>query len=198
MKVLAIIMDSGHNPLLKESMQWLKQLFADKGIEVSEICIENDSLKGCVACGKCYRAGKCIFDDEVNIVIRQMADCDGMVVGGEILYGKLSEKCSSFLERLFHAGTAALARKPASTVLYSRRRTDASATAAVMAYFSMANMPAAYVQQGHVIYDEAGSYEVLSAVVSQMTWLLKCMEAGKKEDVDFTDGAPKRMLDYVR
>ena len=83
MKVLAIIMDSGQNPLLQESMQWLKQLFAEKGIEVSEICIENDSLKGCVACGKCYRAGKCIFDDEVNTVIRQMADCDGMVVGGE-------------------------------------------------------------------------------------------------------------------
>ncbi len=178
-------------------MEWLKELFARHDIETQIFRIDH-AVKGCVACGKCYRAGKCIFDDEVNEAIRLMEGCDALLVGSPVLYGKLDEQTEHFLERLFHAGTSVLARRPAGAVLFSRRRTDASAFLAAVSYFAMANMPVAAVQGGHVISEEAGSHEVLAAVVSQMTWLMRCLEAGKEMNVDFTDGAPKRTLEYVR
>lgn len=197
MKVLLVNVNPEENSLSDSSAEWLKELFAQQGIETQIFRISH-AVRGCVACGKCYRAGKCIFDDEVNEAIRLMEGCDALLIGSPVLYGKLDEQTEHFLERLFHAGTSVLARKPAGAVLFSRRRTDSSAFLAAVSYFAMANMPAAAVQSGHVICEEAGSHEVLSAVVSQMTWLMRCLEAGKEMNVDFTDGAPKRTLDYVR
>ena len=115
-----------------------------------------------------------------------------------MLYGKPGDQTVRFLERLFHAGTEVLARKPASALLTSRRRTGSSAFLEICDFFSKANMPVAAVQTGHVIHAEEGSHTVLSAIVSQLVWLMRCVDAGKKDNVDFSDGAPKRILDHVR
>lgn len=198
MKVLIIHAASGGSRELRDALQWLSELLAEKGIEVTSVHPEGGSVKGCVACGKCYRARRCIFDDEVNTVIDLMKTHDGLIVGSEVLFGRISEQSEHFLERLFHAGTDVLARKPASAVLCSRRRTDSNVFHTLADYFAKANMPVLAVQSGHMISDAAGSHEVLSAIASQMAWMLKCLEAGKQNDVDFADGAPKRMLDFVR
>jgi len=198
MKVLLVYAHTAGGSLLADSMDYLGKLFAEKGVKTDYLRIENSQLKGCVACGKCWRAGKCIFDDEVNKAITLMQDCDALLVGSEVLYGKPGDQTVRFLERLFHAGTEVLARKPASALLPSRRRTGSSAFLEICDFFSKANMPVAAVQTGHVIYAEEGSHTVLSAIVSQLVWLMRCVDAGKKDNVDFSDGAPKRILDHVR
>jgi multimeric flavodoxin WrbA len=198
MKVLLVYAHTAGDSLLADSMDYLRELFAEKGIDTDLFRIENSQLRGCVACGKCWRAGKCIFDDEVNEVISQMQKCDALLIGSEVLYGKPDEQTVRFLERLFHAGTDVLARKPASALLTNRHRSSSSAFLEICDFFSKANMPVAAVQTGHVIHAEEGSHEVLSAIVSQLVWLMRCVEAGKKNGVDFSEGAPKRILDHVR
>ena len=198
MRVLIINTGTAENQILRESLEWLRDLFGEKGAEAQLFDVQSESLRGCVACGKCYRSGRCIFDDEVNKVIAEMENYDGLIIGGEVLYGDLNDKSVHFLERLFHAGTGVLARKPGSAVLYSRRRLDGSAAGLLAPYFAQANMPVVAVQSGHVIYGDSGRQKVLSSIVSQMIWLMNCLEAGKNDDVDFADGAPERVLNFIR
>ena len=44
----------------------MKKIFDNEGIESQIVHIGNKAIRGCIACGSCYKNGKCVFDDSVN------------------------------------------------------------------------------------------------------------------------------------
>ena len=48
------------------------------------------------------KLGKCIFgEDAVNVVIKKMEECDGLIVGSPVHYAGASGGITSFLDRMF-------------------------------------------------------------------------------------------------
>ena len=70
----------------------------------TELCwIGNKPVAGCIACGKCYEGGKCVFDDQVNDLLARSEEFDAMVVGSPVYYAGPAGQLCAFLDRLFYA-----------------------------------------------------------------------------------------------
>mgnify|MGYP000343802605 CR=1 FL=1 len=45
------------------ALREMKNVFAQEGIEVTELNVGAKAVRGCIACNKCAELGKCVFDD---------------------------------------------------------------------------------------------------------------------------------------
>ncbi len=57
-------------------------------------------VAGCIACGKCYHTGRCVFDDKVNEVLEKLDEYSGIVVGSPVYYAGPAGQLCAFLDRL--------------------------------------------------------------------------------------------------
>lgn len=48
------------------ALKEMEQVFLDNNIEVELINVGIENVRGCLACGSCYKTGKCVIDDIVN------------------------------------------------------------------------------------------------------------------------------------
>jgi histidinol-phosphate aminotransferase len=53
------------------------------GVETELLWLGTQPVAGCIACGKCYDTGRCVFDDKVNDLLARAQEFDGMVVVDE-------------------------------------------------------------------------------------------------------------------
>ena len=60
-----------------------------EGVETETFWIGAKPVRGCIACGKCREAGRCVFDDDAaNALAAKMAEADAVVVGSPVYYGQ--------------------------------------------------------------------------------------------------------------
>ena len=62
------------------ALREMENVFKENGIEVENIVIGNQAVRGCIACGSCYEKGKCVFDDVVNEMATKFEAADGLVL----------------------------------------------------------------------------------------------------------------------
>lgn len=51
------------------------------GIDTEILYLGKKPIAGCIACGKCYQTGKCVFNDAVNELSAKIDEYDGIIVG---------------------------------------------------------------------------------------------------------------------
>lgn len=151
------------------------------GIE-SELCwIGNKPVAGCVACGKCYENGRCIFDDQVNYLLDRANEFDGMVVGSPVYYAGPAGQLCAFLDRLFYASAGRWTGKVGAAVVSCRRGGATAAFDRLNKYFSISKMPIAtsqYWNQVHgntpeeVLQDEEG-LQTMRTLGRNIAWLAR-------------------------
>ena len=114
MKVLLINGSPRVNGNTAFALNQMAEVFADQGIETELIQAGKEAIRGCVACGSCYKTRKCVFDDLVNEVGEKLKDADGIIVGSPVYYASPNGTLLALLDR------------PNSTLLdISRMLTDA-------------------------------------------------------------------------
>lgn len=171
----------------------------EEGIESEIFHIGNDAIRGCIGCGMCYKEknGKCTFDtDSVNVAIDKMEECDAMIVGSPVHYAAASGAVTAFLDRLFYAGSKKFALKPAAAVVSCRRGGASAAFDQLNKYFTIANMPVISSQYWNMVHGSCAEdvlqdlegLQTMRTLGKNMAWMLKCIEAGKKNGVT----APER------
>lgn len=65
----------------------LERTFADLGIESETVQVGQQAVRGCIACGRCGELGRCVFDDAVNVLARNMAFLMRSIALGKERYG---------------------------------------------------------------------------------------------------------------
>ncbi len=150
-------------------------------------------IAGCIACGKCEATGRCVFQDQVNEVLDQLDDYDGIIVGSPVYYAGPAGQLCAFLDRLFYCGGDRMAGKLAASVVSCRRGGASAAFDRLNKYFGISNMHivgSQYWNQVHglvpedVQKDEEG-LQTMRTLAQNMAWMLKNIEAGKKQNVPF-------------
>ena len=179
----------------------------NQGISTQIFHIGTDPIAGCIACGACRKnGGRCFRNDVVNEVMSLAAQSDGIVLGSPVYYASISGQLSSFLDRLFFAGSALMANKPGAAVVSCRRGGASAAFDALNKYFTISNMPVApsqYWNQVHgytpddVRKDEEG-LQIMRTLGRNMAWFLKCKEAGEKAGVPLPKTERGIATDYIR
>ena len=99
-----------------------------EGVQTEMLWIGRQPVSGCTGCGACRKLKKCVIDgDGVNDFIRKAQSADGFVFGSPVHYASAGGAMTSFLDRAFYSGGAAMKYKPGAAVV-SCRRAGASAT----------------------------------------------------------------------
>ena len=161
------------------------------GIETEEFWIGNKPSGGCIACGSCKKTGKCFQEDRLNEILPRLETFDGYVFGSPVYYASPNGSMLSFLARLFYAGSSKMAYKPAAAVVSARRAGTSASLDALNKYAQFNNMPIVSSRYWNMVHgsnaeqvtsDEEGM-QIMRYLGRNMAWMLKCIEAGKKEGI---------------
>ncbi len=174
------------------AMQETCKVLQKHGIDTEILWLGTSSLQGCIACGKCYKKGKCVFEDAVNEVNGRADEFDALIVGSPVYYGGPCSQITAFLDRLFYSGAAKWTGKPASSIVSCRRGGASAAYDRLNKYFEMSNMPVVTSQYWNQIHgnsaDEAAQdlegLQTMRTLGENLAWLLKCIEAGRKAGIE--------------
>lgn len=151
------------------------------GMDTELVWIGTQPVAGCIACGKCYDLGRCVFDDKVNDLLARAQEFDGMVVGSPVYYAGPAGQLCAFLDRLFYASRGCWRGKVGAAVVSCRRGGATAAFDRLNKYFTISNMPVAtsqYWNQVHgnrpeeVLQDKEG-LQIMRTLGKNIAWLVE-------------------------
>ena len=177
-----------------------------EGIETEIFWIGVKPISGCIACGKCFENGKCVFNDAVNEFAEKCKEADGFVFGSPVHYAAATGSISSFMDRLFYStftNPGLFRLKPAASIVSARRAGTTATFDQLNKYFAMNQMPIISSRYWNMVHggnpeevkkDEEGM-QIMRILGRNMAYYLKCQEAARKagitmpeqEEITFTN-----------
>ena len=187
------------------ALREMKNVFAQEGIEVTELNVGAKAIRGCIACNKCAELGKCVFDDAVNEAAPLLAKADGVVVASPVYYASANGNLISFLDRLFYSCRCDLTMKVGASVVCARRGGCSATFDELNKYFTISGMPVASSQYwnsirgrlpGEAEQDEEGK-QTMRALARNMAFLMKSIALGK-EAYGLPEKEPRVATHFIR
>ena len=187
------------------ALREMKYVFAQVGIEVTELNVGAKAVRGCIACNKCAELGKCVFDDAVNEAAPLLAKADGVVVASPVYYASANGNLISFLDRLFYSCRCDLTMKVGASVVCARRGGCSATFDELNKYFTISGMPLASSQYWNSIHgrlpgeaeqDEEGK-QTMRALARNMAFLMKSIALGK-EAYGLPEKEPRVATHFIR
>ena len=187
------------------ALREMKNVFAQEGIEVTELNVGTKAIRGCIACNKCAELGKCVFDDAVNEAAPLLAKADGVVVASPVYYASANGNLISFLDRLFYSCHCDLRMKVGASVVCARRGGCSATFDELNKYFTISGMPLASSQYWNSIHgrlpgeaeqDEEGK-QTMRALARNMVFLMKSIALGK-EAFGLPEKEPRVATNFIR
>ena len=146
------------------------------------------------------------MDEAVKEAAQLVKTADGIIVGSPVYYASPSGEIIAFLDRLFGVAAADLRFKPAEAVTSARRAGTTATIDVLNKYFLYNQMPivsSRYWSMVHgskpedVFMDEEG-IQIMQTIGTNMAWLLKSIEAGKKAGVEQPVAQQKKFTNFIR
>lgn len=194
MKVLLINGSPHQNGATATALKEMEKVFLNEGIEVENILVGNKDIRGCIACGNCYKTGKCVFNDIVNEVSLKFEQADGIVVASPVYYASANATIIALLDRLFYSSRFDKRMKVGASVAVARRGGITATHDELNKYFTISGMPIASGQYWNGFYgvvdgnednkalgQDLEGLQQMRTLARNMTFLLKSIELGKKE-----------------
>ena len=165
------------------------KVFEEEGIETELIQVGTKDIRGCIGCGRCSEAGRCVFDDLVNEVAPKFEASDGLVVGSPVYYGSPNGTILSFMDRLFYSTSFSKHMKVGASVVSCRRGGNTATFDVLNKYFTISGMPLAsstYWNQVHGfsaedVKKDLEGLQTMRNLARNMSFMIKAFaDAGQK------------------
>lgn len=165
-----------------------------EGIEVEIVHVGNKAVRGCLACNGCARNQdeKCVITtDPVNEWVQKMKNADGILLGAPVHYSAIPGTMKSFLDRAFYvaqSNKSLFRHKVGAAVVADRRAGGIPIFDQLNNFINYSEMIMPTSNYWNVAYgttpseitqDEEGM-QIMRVLGSNMAWLMKVLEAGKK------------------
>ena len=160
----------------------------ENGVDTEMLWIGAEPVRGCIACGSCYKKNRCTFDgDLANAVIARMETADGLVIGSPVYYAAANGSLTALLNRVFYAGSRSFAHKPGAAVVSARRAGTTAALDELNKFFTISQMPLVTSRYWNMVHgntpeqvrEDLEGMQILKVLGRNMAWLLRCIEAGR-------------------
>lgn len=190
-KILLINGSPNENGCTYTALSEIADTLAQNDVESEILYLGKKPVAGCIACGKCFQNGRCIFDDKVNEVLEKLDEYDGIIVGSPVYYAGPTGQLCAFLDRLFFCSEQRMAGKLGAAVVSCRRGGANAAFDRLNKYFTICNMTVVgsqYWNQVHgltpedVRKDEEG-LQTMRTLAQNMAWLLKSVKAADRSNI---------------
>ncbi|MDE6745330.1 MAG: flavodoxin family protein [Oscillospiraceae bacterium] len=189
MKVLIINGSPRVNGNTTIAIREMENVFKADGIDVETVQVGNKDIRGCIACGKCFDTGKCVFDDIVNELAPKFEEADGLVIASPVYYASANATLIACLDRLFYSTHFDKTMKVGASVVCARRGGCSATFDELNKFFTICNMPIASSQywnsihgreQGQAELDEEGK-QTMRVLARNMAFLMKSIALGKEK-----------------
>ena len=167
----------------------MKKIFEQENIEIKTVHVGNKMIRGCIACGKCFEKGKCVFDDVVNETAPLLEEADGVIIATPVYYASANGTIISFLDRLFFSTHFDKTMKIGASVAVARRAGQVATFDELNKYFTMNNMPVVSSQYWNLVFGrEPGDAEkdfeglqTMRTLAKNMVFLMNSIALGKEK-----------------
>ena len=167
----------------------MEKVFAQEGVEVRTIQVGNLAVRGCIACGSCYKSGKCVFDDVVNTLAPLFDEADALVVASPVYYASANATLTAVLDRLFYSTRFDKRMKVGASVAVARRGGCSAAFDQLNKYFTISGMPIASSQYWNSVHggapgqalEDAEGLQTMRTLARNMTFLMRSIALGKEK-----------------
>ncbi len=161
-----------------------------EGIDYEIFQMGAQPVRDCIG-WQCTEQGCIFMDDLVNAFVRKARSADGFVFGTPVYYAHASGRILSFLDRAFYSSKHAFAYKPAAAVASARRAGTTASLDDLNKYFGISHMPAVGSSYWNMVHGnrpeevlrDAEGLQTMRNIAHNMAWLLKCIEAGRKQGI---------------
>lgn len=178
----------------------------NEGVDTEMVNVSRTN-SGCMGCGYCAKAGKCVNDSDcVNEIASRLQEFDGFVFGSPVHYASAGGALTCFMDRLFYSAGKDLKYKPGAVVASARRGGTTAALDQISKHLSISCMPivsSSYWNMVHgstsedVLKDEEGM-QTMYNLGKNMAWLLKCIELGKENGVPVPTPKSGSRTNFIR
>ena len=160
-----------------------------EGIETETVQIGSSDIRGCIACGSCFKNGKCVFNDAVNELAPKFEEANGLVVATPVYYASANATLIACLDRLFYSTHFDKTMKVGVSVAVARRGGCSATFDELNKYFTICDMPVASSQYWNSVHgSEKGQAEqdleglqTMRTLARNMTFLMKSIALGKEQ-----------------
>lgn len=189
MKVLIINGSPRKNGNTTVAVNEMVKVFEKEGVETEVVQIGTMVVRGCIACGTCFKKGQCVFDDVVNELAPKFEAADGLVVASPVYYASANATISACLDRLFYSTHFDKTMKVGASVVCARRGGLSSTFDELNKYFTISGMPVASSQYWNDIHgrepgqavQDAEGLQTMRTLARNMTFLMRSIALGKEK-----------------
>ena len=166
-------------------------VLAAEGIETETVRVGGRSIRGCVACYKCFenKDRRCAVDkDMLNDCLERMLAADGIVLGSPTYFACMTPETKALIDRcgmVSRANGMLLRRKVGAAVVAARRAGAVHTFDSINHFFTIGEMivpGASYWNMGFgrekgEVEGDAEGLAVMDNLGANMAWLLKKIAA---------------------
>ncbi len=206
MKVLLINGSPHEKGCTYTALKEIADTLEKNGIETEFMYLGVKPIAGCIACGSCRKTGKCFVDDKVNELLSKLSEFAGIVIGSPVYYAGPSGQLTAFLDRAFYAGAGKFNGKAGAAVVSCRRGGASAAFDRLNKYFTISSMPVVSSQYWNQVHGSAPDdvrrdlegMQTMRTLGNNMAWLLKCIDIGRENGIEFPPAEEKVFTNFIR
>ncbi len=162
---------------------------AAEGVDSEVVQIGNKDIRGCIACGSCGKTGKCVFDDDVNLIAEKFREADGLVLASPVYYASANATLIACLDRLFYSSDFDKSMKVGACVVVARRGGCSATFDELNKYFTISNMPVVSSQYWNSVHgggkgqaeQDLEGLQTMRTLARNMAFLIKSIALGKEK-----------------
>ena len=192
MKVMLLNGSPNEKGCTYTALREVEKVLNNHEIKTEMIYLGKKPIAGCIACSKCFETGRCIWNDKVNEIAERLDEIDGLIIGSPVYYASANGSLTAFLDRLFFSAGDKMAGKLGASIVSCRRAGSTATFDQLNKYFTISNMPIVssnYWNKG---------LQIMRTLGENMAWLLKCIEAGKKMNIQKPEYEEKIMTNFIK
>ena len=206
MKVLLVNGSPHKDGCTNEALLEIKKTLEENGIDSEIFWIGIKPLSGCTGCGQCFQSKRCIYNDVVNEFLDKCETADGFIFGAPVHYASVNGAMISFMDRVFYGKPNLFKGKPAACIVSCRRAGGTSTFDVLNKYFAYSCMPIVTSNYWNGVFgstkeevrQDLEGMQTMRILANNMSWILKCIEAGKNNGIEFPKTEKKVFTNFIR
>ena len=135
-----------------------------------------------------------------------MEAADALIVGSPVYFASVNGSLLGLLDRFFMTAGMSVRHKPAAAVVSARRAGTTAALDVLTKYFTYAEMPVVSSFYWNMVHGnrpeeveaDVEGVQVMQRLGKNMAWLLRSIEAGRKEGIEPPSPEKRVSFNYVR
>ena len=168
----------------------MRGVFEREGVEVDYVHVGHLAVRGCTACGACFKQGHCVIEgDVVSELAEKLRECDGVVLGSPVYYAAPNGTLITVLNRLFYSTRFDKRMKVGAAVVVARRGGTTAAFDQLNKYFTISGMPIAPSQYWSIAHgarpleveQDAEGLQTMRTLAANTVFLMRSIALGKEK-----------------